>query len=147
MKLSEHFDLSEAIASDTAERLGLDNTPSDTVLQNMKKAAVGLELVRSLLLVPISISSWYRSLLLNRAIGSSDTSAHRQGWAIDFKAPAFGTPKDICEAIVKSDIKFDQLIFEGSWVHISFDPLMKGQKLTAIFQKGKKTKYVPYGGA
>lgn len=137
MKISVHFDLDEATASDTAVRKGIDNTPSDTVLQNMRAAAASLELVRALLLVPVLINSWFRCLLLNRAIGSSDTSAHVEGWAIDFKAPAFGTPKVICEAIIKAGIKFDQLIFEGTWVHISFDPRMRMQVLSATFVNGK----------
>lgn len=107
----------------------------------MVKAAAQLEQVRSLLDTPLIITSWYRCKLLNRAIGSSDTSAHIQGFAIDFKAPEYGTPIEICKAMALSKIKFDQVIQEGSWVHISFDPRYRQQILTAVFQQGKKTQY------
>lgn len=142
MNLSQHFTLDEATFSETAVRKGIDNTPSATVIANMVKASAGMEMVRDVLRAPVHISSWFRCLLLNRAVGSSDTSGHRQGWSIDFKAPKFGTPKEICEAIVRAGIKFDQLIYEGTWVHISFDPAMRGQVLTAVFKPGKKTVYL-----
>jgi len=35
-----------------------------------------------------------------------------------------------------SGIAFDQLIEEGSWVHASFDPRLRGQVLTATFKDG-----------
>lgn len=141
MNLSQHFTLNEATQSDTATRLGIDNTPSQTVIDTIKKAAVQLEAVRELLDKPIRINSWYRCKQLNRAIGSLDTSAHTQGWAIDFVCPDYGTPKQICEAIIRSGIEYDQLIQEGTWVHISFDPKKRKQNLTAIFGRGK-TQYV-----
>lgn len=143
LQLSPHFTLAEAIASNTAIRLSIDNTPSSTVIANMTKSALQLEKVRTLLAAPIVVSSWFRCLLLNRAIGSGDSSAHRQGWAIDFTCQAFGTPKQVADAIIKSGIKFDQLIWEGSWVHISFAPTMRGQILTAVFRAGKRTTYLP----
>lgn len=140
-KLSPHFTLEEATFSETATRRGIDNTPTEIVKANMVNAAEQMERVRSLLGCPVTISSWFRCLLLNRAIGSSDTSDHRNGWAIDFIAPKFGTPKEVCKKIAASSIKFDQLIFEGTWVHISFGPKMRQQILTAHFAKGKKTTY------
>lgn len=140
-KLSPHFTLEEATFSETATRRGIDNTPTEIVKANMVNAAEQMERVRSLLGCPVAVSSWFRCLLLNRAIGSSDTSDHRNGWAIDFISPKFGTPKEVCKKIAASDIKFDQLIFEGTWVHISFGPKMRQQILTAHFAKGKKTTY------
>jgi zinc D-Ala-D-Ala carboxypeptidase len=141
MELSEHFTLEEATSSNIAAREGLTNTPDDFILENMKKAAKGMEKVRSLLGFPIVVSSWYRSVPVNKAAKGSATSSHPKGWAIDFICPRYGTPKQICELIVKSGIKFDQLIFEGTWVHISFEPELRGQVLTAKFRPGKKTQY------
>ncbi len=122
--LSPHFTLSELIVSDTAQRRGIDNTPNEAMIENLKKTAALLEEVRTLLGgKPIIVTSGYRCLALNRAIGSSDTSAHVQGQAADFSCPGFGTPLEICHAInqAKPPIKFDQLIHEfDSWVHIAW---------------------------
>jgi len=63
-------------------------------------------------------------------LGSKDTSAHVLGFACDFICPAFGTPLEICKAIEASGIRFDQLIEEGTWVHLSIDPRMRQQVLT-----------------
>jgi len=133
VQLSPHFSLSEFTISQTASRLGVDNTPDETVIARLKQTAEGMEEVRDLLGgKPILISSGYRSLAVNRALGSSDTSAHVKGYAVDFICPAFGSPLAICKALSKSKgFEFDQLIEEkGQWVHISFDPRMRGQVLT-----------------
>lgn len=139
MRLTEHFTLEELIHSEIAMRRGLDNTPPADVAENLKSLAHGLEQVRGLLGCAMVISSGYRSAELNAAVGSSLTSAHRTGFAADFVAPAFGSPKDVAKAIRDSGIKFDQLIQEGAWVHISFDPRMRRDLLTAHFENGKAT--------
>jgi hypothetical protein len=132
VQLSPHFSLSEFTLSQTASRLGVDNTPDETVIARLRQTAESMEEVRDLLGgKPILISSGYRSLAVNRALGSSDTSAHIKGYAVDFICPAFGSPLAICKALSKSKLEFDQIIEEmGTWVHISFDPRMRGQVLT-----------------
>lgn len=138
MKLSEHFSLDEFTASETALRRGIDNTPSPAVTERLRMLAATLEQVRSLLgNNSIRISSGYRCLELNRAIGSGDLSAHVLGYAVDFTCPKFGTPKEVANKIAQSPIKFDQLIYEGTWVHLSIDPKNKRELLTAHFGKGK----------
>ena len=137
MNLSTNFTLEEATRSQVALRRGIDNTPNAEIQENMIEAANHLEDVRSLLGVAILVSSWHRSPKLNTIIGGSATSAHCEGWAIDFTAPDFGTPKSVCQAIVSAGILFDQLIFEGTWVHISFSPRMRREVLTARFEDGK----------
>lgn len=121
-QLSAHFSLTEAIASQTAARLDIDNTPPAEVVQNMKKAALGLELVRmELNSSAIHVSSWYRCPHLNRMVGSKPTSSHLTGFAIDFTCPAYGGPDSIIRAVLKSGLKFRQIIKEfDSWVHIDF---------------------------
>lgn len=121
--LSDNFSYAEAIASETASRKDIDNTPSSEVLEVMKKAAIGMERVRATLNNnSIHINSWNRNLPLNRAIGSKDTSQHPKGEAIDFICPLFGNPLDICKMLITHTdlIRFDQLILEHTWVHISF---------------------------
>ena len=135
--LSEHFLLDEFTASQEATRHSINNKPSEKVVENLRMLAALLEQVRELLGGhSIRISSGYRSLMLNRHIGSSDTSAHIRGWAADFTCPSFGTPIAVSKKIAESNLKFDQLIFEGTWVHISCDPQNRRQLLTARFKDG-----------
>jgi zinc D-Ala-D-Ala carboxypeptidase len=138
MNLSEHFTLEEATHSDTAIRLGINNQPSPEQLENMKKAAAGMEEVRKLLGKSIRVNSWLRLPEVNVAVGGSKISSHMDGWAIDFTCKDFGTPLVVCQAIEAAGIKFDQMIHEyASWTHISFAPAMRGQKLT-IFRPQNK---------
>lgn len=139
MIMTEHFSYEELTHSQEAVRKGLDNTPSATILQNLQQTAEGLEKVRALLDHPIHISSGYRSHAVNVAVGGTLKSAHCQGFAADFTCEGFGTPLEICRAIMKSDIQYDQLIFEGTWVHLAFTPTMRRQNLKAIFNNGKAT--------
>ncbi len=141
MKLTDHFSLNEFTASQTATRYGINNTPSQVATERLRMLATTLEQVRSLLgNNSIRISSGYRCLDLNRAIGSSDLSAHVLGYAVDFTCPAFGTPKEVANKIAESPIKFDQLIYEGGnggWIHLSIDPRNRRELLTATFKGGK----------
>ena len=136
-ELTPHFTLEELVFSQTAARLGIDNTPPQAVVENLKALANGLEQVRELLGCPVNINSGYRSEELNAKIGGVKNCANTEGFAADFTAKEFGTPKQICEAIAASKIQFDQLIQEGTWVHISFAPAMRRQLLTASFSGGK----------
>ncbi len=139
-QLSQNFTLAELTASDTAVRLGIDQTPTGDIVAVLARTAEQMEIVRKLLgNKPIRVNSGYRSPVLNAAIGGSRTSAHCTGYAVDFVCPDFGTPKDIAKHLSESAISFDQLIYEGTWVHISFQPTMRRQVLTAHFGKGPTT--------
>jgi len=140
-QLTEHFSLEEMTQSSTAERLQIDNTPPLEVVACLTRCAMGLERVRALLQQPMHIDSGYRSPALNAHVGGSSKSAHMTGFAADFKCPNFGTPLEVAKAIERSDIPFDQLICEGTWVHIAFDPAMRHQVLTARFHAGQPTTY------
>lgn len=142
MKLSEHFTLEELTFSSTAQRRNIDNNPGKDIVENMYKLAAGLEKVRELLgNLPMHIDSGYRSFALNTAVGGAHSSAHTRGWAADFTCPDFGDPITICQKIAASSILFDQVIQEGTWVHISFDPGLRRQLLTAHFVPGGRTVY------
>ena len=129
-RLSEHFALAEFVHSDTAMRKGIDNTPSSEIVAALAETAEALEEVRALLGRPLNITSGYRCAELNRAVGGVGDSAHLYGFAADFVCPAFGEPLAICQALEAGDLLFDQVIQEGTWVHISFDPRMRRQVLT-----------------
>lgn len=138
MQLSDHFSLEEATASETATRLGISNQPNEQQLENMKKAAEGMEKVRALLGKSIHVNSWLRLPDVNVAVGGSKISSHMDGWAIDFTCKDFGNPLAVCKAIEAAGIQFDQMIHEyATWTHISFAPEMRGQKLTIFRPEGK----------
>ena len=122
MNLSCNFTIDEMTHSQTAARLGLDNTPSPAVLDALKRTAYSLEYVRALLKVPVLISSGYRSERVNRAVGGSHKSQHVTGEAADFTAPGYGSADAVMRAIVDAGtIYYDQILLEyGRWVHISF---------------------------
>lgn len=131
--LSLHFSLEELTRSSTAVRLGIDNTPTDEIIEHLKVAADGMEQVRAILGSQIHVDSGYRCEALNAAVKGAKTSAHMEGYAVDFVCPGFGTPLEIVHLIEKSTIAFDQCIQEGTWVHISFDPQLRRRVLTAHF--------------
>jgi zinc D-Ala-D-Ala carboxypeptidase len=146
MNLSEHFTLEEATLSETAARLGIVNLPSEEVQLNMMFAAVCLEKLRAFIGKSILITSWYRSPTLNLKIpGSSKTSAHTLGYAIDCNIQGI-TPLNLCKISVeffnKNNIIFDQIIHEyGRWMHVSFDPRGRKECLT-IFKNDLDKKYL-----
>lgn len=162
MNLSDHFTLEEAVRSSTAERLGIENIASQEVADNAVITAEGMEEVRALLgNLSIHVDSWIRCEKLERALTEKDfrswcvkrgkppvdsswteyfsRKAHPKGYAVDFTCVGYGTPLEIVQAIAKSPIRFDQCIMEGTWVHISFDPQMRRQVLTATFVNGTPT--------
>jgi hypothetical protein len=76
----------------------------------------------------------------------ASTSAHQEGRAMDFRAPSFGSPREIALRIAESPLQFDQLILEGSWVHYGIAKQghqPRRQVLTAVFRPGRPTTYVP----
>ena len=137
--LSAHFSLDEFTQSEVASERGIDNTPPESLLSVLKYTAENAELVRDFLGQPMHINSCYRCEALNQAVGGVTGSAHLSGYAIDFTCPDFGSPLWIVKALETSGIRFDQVIEEGTWVHISFAPSMRQEVLLAHFNNGKAT--------
>ena len=136
MSLSEHFSLDEATYSETAIRMHINNQPDERQLENMKSAANQLEAVRNVT-GALRVNSWLRLPDVNVAVGGSKVSSHMDGWAIDCSSTAH-TPYELCQIVLKNNIKFDQLIHEyGRWMHISFAPEMRQQSLTIYKPEGK----------
>ena len=119
--MSKHFSLDELTRSDTATRLDINNTPNQVQLTNLYRLAAGLELVRAKFNNnPVRVSSGFRSMDLNRALKSKDTSYHTYGLAADLTIPGYNV-SEVMKTIANSSIEFDQLILEfGRWIHIAF---------------------------
>lgn len=125
--LSPHFSLEEMTITQVR---GADNTPPADIVANLRNTAQQMEDVRSMLGKPITVNSAFRSKRVNELVGGAVNSAHMTGHAVDFICPAYGTPLEICRVLERSNLRFDQLIEEGTWVHISFAPTMRRQILT-----------------
>ena len=149
-RISKHISYKEAIKSNTALRLNIDNTPDSISLTNMTGVAHNIfEPLRLWVGGPIKINSFYRCPKLNKAIGGSKRSQHCEGRAIDID-DTFGY-KTNAEMFyyIKDNLNFDQMIWEfgddnnPAWVHVSFDSLdgNRGRLLKAIKQNGK-SKYI-----
>ena len=140
MNLTAHFTREEFEFSQKAIRLGIDNAVPFVLNANAQRMLEYMELIRSKLRDhPIIISSGYRCAELNALTsGSSVSSAHRQALACDFTCPSFGTVFDTAEFLAATLRGFDQLIYEGTWIHVglaeSFD---RGELLTATFVNGE----------
>lgn len=133
MNLSPHFTLAEFTRSDTALARGIDNSLPDDLLSAATATAEMLERIRELLGVRagrvcrINVSSGYRCVALNMAIGSSSTSDHVRAMAADWTAPDFGSAFEVARALAPhvSTLGIGQLIYEqpradrAPWVHTS----------------------------
>lgn len=135
--MTPHFHIEEVEHSNIAERLGINNKLPEHLLSNALFTAHGMEDVRTLLGKPIPVSSWYRSPRLNAYIGGDKASQHMLAQAVDFICPAFGSPYAVASAIRASRIQFDQLIYEHTWVHISFSPLRARREVLTKVTKQK----------
>ena len=140
MQLSDHFTLSELTKSSTAERRGIANEPGSTEIENLITVCDQiLEPVREHYGIPFAPSSGFRGLELNRAIGSSDTSQHVKGEAIDFEVPGIAN-KDVALWVMEN-CEFDQLILEfykegipdSGWVHCSYTVDNDNRKSARVF--------------
>ena len=144
MQLSTHFSYEELTASQWAARAGILNEPGPVELENLKRLAATLELVRYALGCPVIITSGYRCPEVNRNVGGSSTSMHVQGLAADFIAPGYGTPYQVAKKLLSVEaVKFDQCIHEfGRWVHLGLAVTGKEPRLQAlsIFTAGR---YLP----
>ena len=145
-KISNHISFKEGIKSNTATRLGINNTPDDYQVSNMVNIAINLfEPLREFVGGPIKINSFFRCEDLNRAIGGSSRSQHCEGRAIDLD-DTFGH-KTNAEMFryIKDNLDFDQLIWEfgndnnPDWVHVSFISLdeNRGRVMKAVKENGK----------
>ena len=121
-KITKNFTLSELVASDTATRMGIDNSPDDKATANLRLLATAiLQPLRDKYGKPITVTSGYRCTALNKAVGGVATSQHLKGEASDIVCDDVKALFNLAKKMVESgQIQVGQLIDEyGRWVHIS----------------------------
>ena len=162
MKLSKYFSLEEFTRSDTARRLGIDNTPTPEHIKNLSDMCVNLlDPLREAWGRPLIVTSGYRGYRLNKAVKGSNTSAHCYGLAADI-IPADTNEMDEFKIFApkflkQSGLPYDQYIDESrlnekaggnvwvsEWCHFGYkDRKGRQRKQNLITKDGKK--YNPLG--
>lgn len=135
MRFTPHFSLAEMEASQVALRRGIDNRATADARANLQRLCVDILQPLRDEVGPIVVTSGYRCLALNRAIGGAERSQHMSGQAADIIVPGW-TPMDVAAEIRNMNLPFDQLIHEGTWTHVSWSPSPRGNILTARFAGG-----------
>ena len=151
MKLTENFSLNELTKSQTAERKGIDNTPSAEHQENLKSLCeMILQPIRDHFGQVVSVSSGYRSPELCVAIGSSTQSQHAKGEASDFEI--FGVSNKELADYINENLDYDQLILEywkgedepnSGWVHCSYTNGSNRKQYLRAYKENGSTKYEP----
>lgn len=138
-----YFTIKELCASNTAAKYKIDNTPTQSVEQNLVQLVDNiLDPLRLRYGRPIHVSSGYRSRRLNAAVGGVSNSQHLYGQAADI----LGHDKSIAETkrlfrlIQDMKLPFDQLILEHSrygsyWVHVSYSPKNRRQVIGDMLKR------------
>ena len=139
--------LKELLFSETATRLGIDNTPTDQILINLQTLIY--EIINPIInqFGDIKITSGYRSPALCKAIGSSERSQHTTGMAVDCEV--LGVPnKELADWVV-NHLEFDQCILEfwkpeeanSGWVHISYNKSNNRKMYLRAFKSNNRVVY------
>ena len=148
MNLTENFSLVELTKSQTAERKGIDNTPSTEHQENLKSLCTSiLQPIRDHFSRVVSVSSGYRSVELCVAIGSSTGSQHAKGEAADFEI--FGLSNKELADWINENLDYDQLILEywkesdpnSGWIHCSYSEGNNRKQYLRAYKENGSTKY------
>ena len=141
MQLSKNFSLAEMVASGTAKRMNIDNTPNEEVLGNLTKLAEEvLQPIRDAWGAPVVVSSAYRCPKLNKAVGGVTNSDHKFGCAADIHtlSDKVVDNKKLFDLIVKmaddGKISCRQIIDEYgyNWIHVSINNKYNSKKKNQI---------------
>lgn len=137
--LSENFTYKEFEESETADKLGIDNTIKRDLIRNNIKELVFhiLQPLRDKFDVPIHINSGYRCLKLNAAIGGVPSSQHVMGQAADIVVEG-KKPIEVAEMIVEMGLPYDQIGLYDTFVHVSVSSRQRGHIFYDKSYKGRK---------
>ena len=149
MRLSKNFTLQEMVHSYTAVKKGILNEPNEAQIENLRILCENVLQPLRDALGPIHISSGFRSVKLNTAIGGSSSSQH---CALKGAASDIDMGKRNAEVFnyIKDHLVWDQLIWEfgtdenPSWVHVSYNEGHNRKQILKAIKQGGKTKYIQF---
>ena len=140
------------VKSQTAERKGINNNPSEDHMNNLKLLCENvLQPVRDHFGKVVTVSSGYRSPELCEAIGSSKNSQHAKGQAADFEI--FDVSNQELVIWIDKNLDYDQMILEfwkgpdepnSGWVHCSYKKEGNRKQLLRAYNEDGRTKYEEY---
>lgn len=147
--ISKNLSLKEATRSNTARRLGIDNTPNEEQLSNMKVIAEKVfQPLREWVGGPIRVNSFFRNVETNKAIGGSPKSQHCKGQALDLDDVHGHKTNAEMFNYIKDNMDFDQLIWEfgdednPDWIHVSYvSEDQNRNRCLKAYKFNRKTKY------
>ena len=118
MRLSKDFDLTEFVKSETGERMGIDNSPPDLVVEKLRRLCGELlQPLRDQYGDALTINSGYRCARLNKAVGGAAASQHTKGEAADVSCV---DRMKLWDVLNRSGLSFDQAILYPTFVHLSY---------------------------
>ena len=125
----KYFSIKKLTTSETATKKGIDNTPNAGQVKNLEALIDNLlDPIREQWGAAIYVTSGFRSVALNKAVGGVANSHHLGGYAADLTVKSQAGNKALFEMIRCSDLRWTQLISEKTtsqgcgWVHISYVP-------------------------
>lgn len=128
-KIINYFSLDELCKSDTAIKNNITNIPEIKSIHNLQHLIKEvLNPLRTKFGKPILVTSGYRCKKLNELVGGVENSQHLTGSAADI-VPVNKDDLQKLFDIAKEQENFDQLIWEGSWIHISWSENPRKQVL------------------
>jgi zinc D-Ala-D-Ala carboxypeptidase len=124
LPLSKNYMLSEFLKSEWADKLDIDNTPTESAVKNLQALVTNvLQPLRDMIKIPVDISSGYRCPALNKAVGGEATSFHLSGKAADIKVSGMNLRKVF--DLIRQSLKYDKVIYEQDggvyWIHVQWN--------------------------
>ncbi len=121
----KYFTLFDMIRSNTAQHSSIDNTLPSDLLENAIFQLDCLDELRKQYGHAILITSGYRCKELNRLVGGATRSKHLTAEAVDIVPYPTRWNNDKFRKLLKyflyhSDIPFNKMIVEPTWLHIEF---------------------------
>ena len=149
--LSPNFRVSEFTESVTARKHGIDNTPPQEAVDNLRALCQGcLEPLRKELGLPVVITSGYRTKALNSMLAhSSERSQHMLGQAADFYVAPGQSGLSRRELLIKAfrliildeSIDYDQLIIYPNFIHVSYVSRERNRRTILLGMRNGKLGY------
>lgn len=145
MKITENFTFEELIHSAYAEKYHLSNLPKQDEIKKLNQLATEiLQPIRNKFNSPIKVTSAFRSVAVNKAVGGSITSQHVKGEAADLTSKDNKKLFNTIISLIKShEIEVGQLIneFDYSWIHISLPSKTHHNEVLRAFNTKKGVRY------